>query len=273
MNNNCPACGGVFKQFAAFGQHIIYQCSSCGLGHTSNTEKQTGDYHRDEVYIKEELCFTNIFQRRVNLINHFVKVPGKILDIGSSTGLMLSLFQKQGWQVQGIEISKKAAEFAIQRGIPTMITTLEQAKLQNNYFDAVVINHTLEHLEDPQATVKKARTILKSGGVLLIDVPNFGSLSAQAAKDNWPYLLPDEHIWHFTAKAITKMLEKEGLAVINRTSPSGIWDYANPWYELWSALSSLKKRFFKEFLTMLPDYFVSILQTGTSLTIVAKKND
>ena len=273
MDKSCPACQGQFKQFAVFPKHLIYKCSNCGLGCTTNIGKQVGDYHRDEVYIKEEARFSNIFLRRVKLVNTLTKSKGKILDIGSSTGLMLSLFKQEGWEVRGVEMSQKAAQFATKRGIETEITAFEQARLANRSLDAVIINHTLEHLEHPQSVLHKISDVLKTDGVLLIDVPNFGSLSAQLRRGNWPYLLPDEHLWHFTAEALTLMLKKEGLIVVSRTSPSGIWDYSSPGSELLSALFGLKKRFFSQMLTFIPDYFISFLNMGTSLTIVAKKND
>ncbi len=271
LSKYCVACGHEWDSFVTLKNHHIVRCPECGLGHTLALSAQKGDYHRDEVYIQSEERFANIFQRRINLISEIKKNPGKILDIGSSTGLMLSLFQKMGWQVQGIEMSNPAAEFAKKRNIPTLVTTFEHAKLEKESFDAVIMNHTLEHVLDASAVLKKIAQILKPRGIILIDVPNFGSWAAQHQKANWPYLLPNEHVWHFTNKSLEKLLAAEGLEVVSVTSPSGIWDYAYPLVELWQSGSGLKKRFLKALITLLPDWIITQLHKGTSLTIVAQK--
>lgn len=267
----CVICQGPVKVFLKKEGFLIYRCGGCGLGITEGLQVKGDSYHRDEVYAGEREQFTNIFKRRTNLIKKYAKNPGKVLEIGSSTGTMLSVFKKEGWKVLGIEVSPKAADFAIKSGIPTVKSTFEKTSLPRESFDVVIINHTLEHLELPEDILEKVYGLLKMGGLILIDVPNFGSFSAGFLKGRWPYLLPQEHRWHFTFDALKQILSRSGFEVLESSMPSGIWDYGNPLLELWQSFRGGKKRFFKDFITAIPSLLLTLLGKGTSLTVLARK--
>lgn len=269
MIKTCLVCHQPLKLFCQKGDSKIYRCVSCGLGVTDQLKPQMGEYHRDDTYIKEETLFKNIFQKRVNIISRF-KRGGRVLEVGCSTGLMLSLLKKRGFSVLGVEISPVAAQAAKERGIKVIVQPFEQVKFSNK-FDVVIFNHTLEHLPDPLAVIKKAANILKKDGCLFIDLPNFGSLSARIYRCSWPLLLPDEHYYHFTLESLSKLLKVAGLGIIFNERASGIWDFAHPYLELWQALTHFKKRFFINALTAVPTFFVTKLGWGSGLTVVAFK--
>jgi SAM-dependent methyltransferase len=58
--------------------------------------------------------------------------------------------------------------------------TIESVQIQEK-FDYIYLIHTLEHLDDPIAALKKISSLLKDGGVLLVAVPNARALSRQIA--------------------------------------------------------------------------------------------
>lgn len=267
----CPNCNIKTKLFFKKNNLNVFKCLKCGLGLTSNLKVQNNDYHRDEDYIKNQKQFENIYLKRVNLVNKFSKIKGKVLEIGSSTGLMLKLFQNNGWDVLGIEMSKKSAEFARKQGIATLITSFELASLPPKSFEAIVLNHTLEHMEKYDEVLKKIYNLLVNEGVIFIDVPNFGGLSARILGKKWPYLLPNEHHWHFTLKSLSMIMKKNKFKIICSESASGIWDYQNPWLELWQSFSTFKKSFFINFFTMIPAFIISKYNQGSGLIIIAQK--
>ncbi len=247
----------------------IYQCPHCGLGMTKDLGSQKGGYYRDEAYIKAENLFQNIFLKRVNIISKLTK-PGKVLEIGCSTGVILALLKKRGWQVEGIEISTKAAEIAKKRGIQVLVRDFMQVKIDGK-FDLVILNHTLEHLENPMEVIKKVKSLLYPGGLLYIDVPNFGGFSAKLMGKNWPLLLPQEHLWHFTEKSLEILLKKLGFKIKFSEKASGVWDYENPIGGIILSLLTFKKRFFMEVATALPSWILTKLGLGSDLMIIAKK--
>lgn len=272
MNDSkCLACNQEIQLFCQKKGYKIFRCSGCGLGYTWNLKSQKVNYHRDQSYIKEEKLFSNIFLRRVKLIDSLKSEPGIIIEVGSSAGTLLKLLKGRGWKVFGVEPSKEAAEFAQNQGIETVRDKFETAKLAVESADVIIINHTLEHLPDPSKVLDKAFKILKDDGILIIDLPNFDSLSAKLLKCRWPYLLPSEHRWHFTLKSLSKLLDQYHFQVIFSHTYSGIWDYGDPGLELRQSFTGLKKRFINNLLTSAPALIATKLNKGTDLTVAAKK--
>lgn len=269
MNAVCFICNHPLISIGKIGRYAIFKCQFCGLGTTKNLSKQTGIYHRDESYIKEEKLFENIFMKRVNIILKF-KNQGKVMEIGSSTGVMLSLLKKKGWEVIGVEVSEKAARVARKKGLRIIQMPFEEINI-NEKFDLIIFNHTFEHLKNPKEILEKAHSMLAGNGLLYIDLPNFGGITATILGIRWPMLLPSEHLWHFTYKALKLLLTDLGFKIIFVERASGVWDYGNPWKGILVSLLKFKKRFFTESLTAIPSWVVSKVGMGSDLMIIAKK--
>ncbi len=265
----CPICANAVKVYLKSQEFEIRKCDFCGFGITKDLKAQRGDYHRDEEYLAEEKLFRNIFKKRAKLISKLAS-RGSVLEIGCSTGLLLYILKKKGFDVTGIEISKKAAKLAQGRGIKVLILPFEKISLKKRY-NIIIFSHTLEHLKNPIVAVKKASGFLKERGILFIDLPNFNSVSSSILKENWPHLLPKEHLWHFTYKALEILLKKNNLKIIYSDMSSGIWDLDNPFGELLTSFSSLKKRFFVNFVTAIPTFILSRMKIGSGLMVIARK--
>lgn len=268
---NCLVCNFEMRPFSKVGNYQLYRCPNCGMGQTFPPPKRTTNYHRDQTYLKEEKLFKNIFLKRVKLVSQFIKT-GSVLEVGCSTGLMLSLFKMRGFKVMGIEISPPAAALAKARGIEVRIVPFEKVNL-NQKFDLIIFNHTLEHLSKPVKALEKARSLLKRNGILFIDLPNFDSLTAKILKGRWGLLLPSEHYWHFTQKSLLLLLSKLNFKILKIEKASGLWDVDDPLWELWLSFLGLKKRFFVNLGTALPSLILTRLGWGSGLTIILKKND
>jgi len=221
------------------------------------------NYHRDSDYVKYSSTFRNIFLTRFALIYKFVK-SGRVLEIGSSTGIFLEIFKEKGFEVFGVESSRSAVE-AKKKGIKVYRDYFEKLNLPRNYFDLVLLNHTLEHMDDPVLVLKKVNTLLKKGGILFVDVPNAGSLSAKIMGDSWPFRLPSEHKWQFTKQSILKLFSKTGFKVLLWQSRSGIFEYANPFQEL------KRKSFIYDIVTFPLALVSKVLNMGDSMTVIARK--
>jgi len=226
-------------------------------------------YHRDKTYRENESHFKNLFRKRFVILNKYIK-SGKVLDIGASTGIMLDIFKKNGWQTWGVEPSE-SAKIAKKKGHKIIKNYFEKTKLPNNYFDLVIMNHTLEHLDNPPKVLKKIYRLLKQGGILFVDVPNAGSLSSIMLKERWPYRLPKEHKHQFTKESLSDVFKKAGFKVIHFESRSGIFEFADPLSEIWESLTHGKKRFFTIILNIPYDILLTLLNLGDSMSIIGEK--
>lgn len=227
------------------------------------------NYHRDSEYLANERLFKNIFRKRFKLIARYLK-GGCVLDIGCSNGVFLDLFREAKFKTWGVEPSKTVRS-AKQKGHKVIATTFELAKLPSNYFDLVTMNHVLEHMDSPEKILLKVNHVLKPGGVLFVDVPNAGGLGAKLLGRYWPYRLPKEHKHQFTRANLLNLLRVAGFEVVYWESRSGLFEYANPWLELWQSLTGLKKRFFTNILTIPYTLFATLFNSGDSMTFLATK--
>ena len=150
---------------------------------------------------------------------------GRLLDVGCGTGDFVELASQQGWQAQGVEPSRLACERARARGFTVFNGTLEAFATgeQRGAWDAVSLLNVLEHVPDPARYVARCRELLRPvTGRLAVVVPNdFSEAQTAAARAlgterRWWVAAPD-HINYFDFASLERLLEGEGLTVVERT--------------------------------------------------------
>ena len=82
--------------------------------------------------------------------------------------------------------------------------------------------------------------------------------------------MPEEHLWHFSKKSLTKLIEKVGYKVIYAKQVSGVFDKANPILGLWLDLKLRPLAFIKSISDVPGNIITSIFNVGTDLTVVIK---
>jgi SAM-dependent methyltransferase len=148
--------------------------------------------------------------------------PGSILDIGCGAGHFLDTMKLEGWETWGVDISGDAARTAESRGHHAIEGDVTEIDLPRNYFDAVRLWHTLEHVHDPVRVLEAARACLKPGGSLIIGVPNVKSLAVRWFGRYWMGWDIPRHMWGFSPSTLRRVTEKSGYRV------TGIWTYSMP---------------------------------------------
>lgn len=146
--------------------------------------------------------------------------PGRILDVGCGTGDLAAVFMRRGWQAFGIEPSRQAAELAREAGIDAVNGTLDDAPWEDGCFDAIVFNHSLEHIDDPAAALAVAARLLRPGGLLAIAVPNFGSWHRRAFGSAWFQLDLPRHLQHFDRDTLGGLVRRSGLRPVDVSAAS-----------------------------------------------------
>jgi SAM-dependent methyltransferase len=157
--------------------------------------------------------------------------PGRLLDVGCGTGDLAAVFMRHGWQVSGIEPSEQAARFAREAGVDAVNGTLADAPWEDGYFDAIVFNHSLEHIDKPAEALADAARLLRPGGLLAVAVPNFGSWHRRLFGSAWFQLDLPRHLQHFDRNSLGGLVRRSGLrplafeAISMRPSPLGSLQY------------------------------------------------
>lgn len=105
--------------------------------------------------------------------------PGaKLLDVGCGAGYVCALFSRLGYTVAGVDISREAIACA-RRNEPAgdFKEAMESGELPfpDNAYSLVTCLGVLEHLPDPEITVREMRRVCRPDGQSIWVVPNAGS--------------------------------------------------------------------------------------------------
>lgn len=142
--------------------------------------------------------------------------PGRILEIGCGTGGYLDIVSDLGWHTYGVEISKVASDIASGKSHQIVNGTIENLSWPDEFFQAVCLWHTLEHLHNPQITLLKIRQLMQPGAQLLIEVPNWDSIGFEHFGTDWFALELPRHLSFFTKTNLERILHDTGF-VVNST--------------------------------------------------------
>ena len=138
------------------------------------------------------------------------KPGGLLLDVGCGSGEWLLSMRERGWIVDGVDFDANAVKAAEKTGLVIRCGSLEQQNFPDASFDAVTLNHVIEHVPDPLQTFKECFRILKPGGQLFIATPNADSLSHRIFKQHWRGLEPPRHLHIFNMRAMENALRQTG---------------------------------------------------------------
>jgi len=88
--------------------------------------------------------------------------------------------------------------------------------LPDGVYDVVTLISVLEHVHEPYQVLRAALSRLVPDGVLLVNVPNSAGIPARLYGPRWDQIEPLVHLYYFTARTLSLMLERVGLRVIRR---------------------------------------------------------
>lgn len=227
------------KLFGAPGEWSLRRCSnrSCGLVWLDPCPIEKDIIKAYQVYythaatedkstIKSRLAVllrnffakvvTCLFEQRRERVHMYLydMAPGRILDIGCGEAKFLNRMKQAGWSVQGVDFDAAAATNAKALfDIDVHIGTLEDLQFPESSFDAVTMNHVIEHVFDPVALLIEVRRILKPGGRLVMVTPNAMGMGHRFFGRFWRGLEPPRHIQIFTSNSLEAVVHLAGLEI------------------------------------------------------------
>jgi SAM-dependent methyltransferase len=227
----CPFCGSPeYREEIEFSPFAVVQCNQCDFFFLS--PRLTSDavtkiyqddnyYHDDgeggyDNYLEQELALRATYRRFLQSLKKKGLAQGVLLEIGCGFGYFLDEARSFFSQTIGTDFSSGAAQAAGQLADRVFLGGLDQVPPEVSA-DIIVALNVLEHTYDPVKFVQDARSKLKTGGKIILAVPNMDSFIRKLMGARWPSYKIPEHTLYFTLETLIRVMEKAGLGNVTRT--------------------------------------------------------
>ena len=190
----------------------VCQCSGCGLVQLSN---EPVPYYKEvirAVAFSEEMKDFRMKQFN-SFIQRFSLKRKKVIEIGCGCGEYLSLMQQVGVDAYGLEHSEESVMQCVKNGLKVSKGFVENStyKLNNAPFDAFFILNFLEHLPEPNSTLRGIYNNLADDAIGLIEVPNFDMILRNKLFSEFI----SDHLFYFTNETLNTTLRLNGFEIID----------------------------------------------------------
>ncbi|NQT22498.1 MAG: methyltransferase domain-containing protein [Candidatus Omnitrophica bacterium] len=136
----------------------------------------------------------------------------KVIEIGCGRGEYLSIMQKFGVEVYGLEHSAASVRQCIKNGLKVSKGFIESStdSLNDFPFDAFFILNFFEHLPDPNSTLRGIYNNLTDDAIGLVEVPNFDMILRNKLFSEFI----GDHLFYFTKETLSSTLRQNGFEII-----------------------------------------------------------
>jgi len=146
----------------------------------------------------------------------------KVLDVGCASGYLAKELRLKKALVYGVEVDPKmsleAKKYCI-KVVKRDIEKEEKLPFPEGFFDVIVLGDILEHLRRPDLVLKRLKKYLRSGGKMLVSIPNVARIEIRLGLllGRFDYqesgILKKDHLRFFTLHSIRKMFDEAGLSI------------------------------------------------------------
>lgn len=233
----CPVCGAEVNEnnIVDIVENIwkadknVYECNNCKLYFIEYpTQEETEFLYKSDFYTKNDnpiYKFINYKMKyaralnRFNYIKKFIKKNDnlKVLEIGASDGLLLSIFKKWNINVDGYELNENCRKTASKKyGIEMREDFLKDKDINKNKYDIVIMSHILEHFTNPKYILNSIHNFIRGGvnDILFIEIPYTPNYKI-VEKDDMKIFFETEHTLHFNEKNISLLMKECGFKILD----------------------------------------------------------
>jgi 2-polyprenyl-3-methyl-5-hydroxy-6-metoxy-1,4-benzoquinol methylase len=190
----------------------VCQCSGCGLVQLSNAPVP---YYKE--VIRAAAFSEEMKDFRTKQFGSFVEKYSlerkKVIEIGCGRGEYLFLMQQCGVDAYGLEYMKKSVMECVKNGLKVSKGFIDSSiyEVGNAPFDAFYILNFLEHLPDPNSTLRAIYSNLADEAIGLVEVPNFDMILRNKLFSEFIC----DHLFYFTNETLKTTLKLNGFEIID----------------------------------------------------------
>lgn len=271
---SCPVCTHTetaFKYRIERHKFDVFICASC-RSEFQHPFPKNADVFYDEDYYTGKAAFSYQDERQKEYYHSFVhrarlktilgvvkggEAPLKFLDVGCAFGAFARAAAASGFEAYGLDVSafavregNKASEAAgnpakLFEGNLSHLPPREKKIFARESFAAITLVEVAEHLKTPRTDLATAFSLLRPGGVLVMQTANFEGLQAVRGGSDYHYYLPG-HLIYYTATGLKSMLSQIGFREFKEFFPVDFSLWAK-WRKAWGDVHSISDlgRFWK----------------------------
>jgi hypothetical protein len=189
----------------------VCQCSGCGL---VQLDSAPVPYYRDVIRAAGLSPEMRAFRQAQfgGFVSRFSLGGRRAIEVGCGRGEYLTLLRQAGVDAHGLEHLDDSVAACVVAGLPVTQGFVERADqvVPGAPFDAFLILNFLEHLPEPNETLRGIRHNLVDGGIGMVEVPNFDMILRDCQFTEFM----SDHLLYFTATTLTTTLETNGFEVL-----------------------------------------------------------
>ena len=201
------------------------KCSTLQLGETVDPKYLFQEYLWVTGTSATANIYSNVFTKnvlsRTNINQPFV------IEIASNDGTFLKSFAEDGCEILGIDPAKNIAGKATKDGIPTLneffnAELARKLKVNKGMADVIFARNVIPHVKDIHSILEGIKALMHENSLGVIEFHEAGLILKELHYDS----IYHEHLFYFSLKTISKLLEKYDLKVFDITdSPisGGSW--------------------------------------------------
>lgn len=222
---SCPVCHHSVWEYASSVRRVsLSRCAQCRLLGTTHfvTQERTIDGIYDVDAANLAIYQQQYLSSRMALYTRFLpeferfRQTRRLLEIGSGYGYFLQMAARANWAAEGLEISPYCCHVARARGCKVQQGRIQEAELDQDQYDVVVLWDVIEHFTEPDEVIRLSRNFLRPGGALVMRTPDARALepTLQPMRAAYRHLVypanTAEHIFHFTPRNLSRVVANLG---------------------------------------------------------------
>jgi 2-polyprenyl-3-methyl-5-hydroxy-6-metoxy-1,4-benzoquinol methylase len=225
LNTICYLCGSS-DHTIIFQEHDIpiLQCKDCSHVFSSYEQEEHYDgYWGEGQEVEFDLDWWDHAHRKIykTFIDNFLTTPqGNILDVGCGLGFFVKavMEQRSGWEAVGYEMSQVAVNYAREQNklVNVFSGMVQTSELKKGSIDVITLWDVIEHIPKPQPLMEYLFDLLKPGGFIFLQTPNFPiqlwkarlKVRLKGMQKDGHYLEAKDHINDYTRKTMNLLAKQ-----------------------------------------------------------------
>jgi SAM-dependent methyltransferase len=215
---DCPACNSVNHRIIFKKSGGIYAaCNDCEMIFLNPVfkDKYLREFYENNHNLQGEVVaedidfYGDLYSKGLRQILECGGQRRNLLDVGCSSGIFLDIAKEDGWNTIGLELNKKEAERARQKGHLVKEVMLDSLD-DNEKFDVITLWDVFEHIKDGVSFLEQAKNHLQSSGLIFIQSPSRDALAARIMQAQCNMFDGLEHVNLYGFESLKKVAKAAG---------------------------------------------------------------